>query len=574
MKVNKLSIFGGLMALASCVADDVDELSLADHVPVNLSVSAEDNDSLAVYTRYNNSVLTFDSGENIAVYVKPSTASSFTGYTYTTAGSGQSTTLNAPATQPYFPAGSGTSVTAYAYYPSNAGSSFQVSTDQTTETGYKASDLMCSSQTNISKSAGSGTLTMNHKMAQLKIVPAVASGSGLSIKGVTVNAYRSTTFTASSNSVSSPTTKADITTNTGTSYTLIPPQAINGVSIKIATGSGTATYTFSSSSSFESGKTYTINLTVGLQDVKATTTISNWNGTSAVTVNPTKVTNVCRMSLDNLPSNAVGWIIATDGYAYATATEAQKMSASPVAMIVYVGSDTGVARYTKGLAVSLKNLDVDRGSYKDTDFEWGPKIECDDIGYVSSTSSVFNSSTQKDGLAMTEKNYNWLVENNNNKPQNTPYMHARIYQANNPGSIYYVAKPGNTSDWFVPSIFQCVQMLRSFDPSLSDNSNFYVSCGTVYACYDYENVWHENDTREESGQAKRFPLAKSRLNAALTEANGDALYQMWLSNAADPQYNFISLNNNEKEYAWILYSDYMYACDRSESYYARGFLAF
>ena len=298
MKVNKLSIFGGLMALASCVADDVDELSLADHVPVNLSVSAEDNDSLAVYTRYNNSVLTFDSGENIAVYVKPSTASSFTGYTYTTAGSGQSTTLNAPATQPYFPAGSGTSVTAYAYYPSNAGSSFQVSTDQTTETGYKASDLMCSDNTTISKSTGSGTLTLKHKMAQLKITASAASG--LSITGVTVNAYRTTTFTASSNTVSGKSNKSDITTNTGTSYTLIPPQLISDVSIKVATNQGTATYTFSSSGSFESGKTYTIDLTVCLAAIGVTTTIPNWNGTSAVSV--TGVTDLSNCSISTLSS--------------------------------------------------------------------------------------------------------------------------------------------------------------------------------------------------------------------------------------------------------------------------------
>ena len=284
----------GIAGFSACTMDEMD--SGFDKVPVEFSVV---DSAAAQMTRATSSITTFNSGETVKVYVKPNGASSYTGYDYTTAAAGNAPSLTAPSTPPYFPAGSSTTVQAYAYYPSTAGTTFSVSTNQTSDANYKASDLMYASNRTITKGSTSGTaLAMSHKMAQLKLVVAAASGSGLTISNVKVNAKYQVSFTASSGAATVTGSATDITalTAAGTGYILIPPQAINGITVKVTASSQTATYTFTSTNSLEAGKSYTMNLTVGLNDVGVTTSISTWTGSGTVTVQPTET---------NAPSNAV-----------------------------------------------------------------------------------------------------------------------------------------------------------------------------------------------------------------------------------------------------------------------------
>ena len=300
MKLKNLILLCCSIGLASCVVDDADMAKGLE--PVTFSVA----DDQGAFTRATSSITTFTQNEKVKVFVKPDGASSYTGYDYTVATTSSSPSLTDPSTPPYFPAGNSTTVQAYAYYPSTAGTTFSVSTDQTANgsstgttdatRGYKGSDLMyCANKTITKGNSSSATLTMSHKMAQLKIVVSVASGSGLTLKSVKVNAKYQVSFTASTGNTSVTGSATDITGWTGsatsnTCYILIPPQAINGITVKIATGNSTAgeiaTYSFTNTESLLAGMSYTMNLTVGKQDVGVTTSISTWDPSGTLTMNP------------------------------------------------------------------------------------------------------------------------------------------------------------------------------------------------------------------------------------------------------------------------------------------------
>ena len=285
-------VLGFLLLLgSSCTEEIIAEQQTAggaasgDLVPVEFTVG-----DVANLTRATSSIVTFNANEQMKVYVKPNGQSSYTGYTYTTESSGHSDiALTAPATPPYFPAGQGTTVEAYAYYPANAGTSFSVQADQRTDANYKASDLMFAANRTITKGAndGSNSLLMNHLMAQLHLN---VTGQGVSINRVLVNCKRSVTFTPEGQTVVSTTGSAsDIVamTGSGEAYVLIPQQPVNTVTIKVETGSAndantTATFVFSVSSDFVAGKSYPLNLSVSATQVGITTSIADWDEMEAM----------------------------------------------------------------------------------------------------------------------------------------------------------------------------------------------------------------------------------------------------------------------------------------------------
>ena len=283
-----LMFFAAALLLAGCTADsqpegtDVPETAGGDRVPVNFSVS--DQVSL---TRAATNIVSFNNGEAIKVFVKPAGADSYTAYTYTTAAAGQSNvSLTAPTPPPYFPAGAGTTVEAYAYYPAVTSSAFSVAANQTADASYKASDLMFASNRTITKGSAEGTnLAMSHLMAQLHLN---ITGQGVTVNRVLVSAKRSVTFAVSAAGVPSTTLTADAAsdivaaTAAGHAYVCIPPQQINTVTVKVETGAEgdaatTATFSFTSTSDFVAGSSYTVNLTVSAAQLNTTVTLSDWD---------------------------------------------------------------------------------------------------------------------------------------------------------------------------------------------------------------------------------------------------------------------------------------------------------
>ncbi|MBQ4386840.1 MAG: fimbrillin family protein, partial [Prevotella sp.] len=254
----------------------------------------------------------------VKVCVSTDGGTTYTGYDFTAAATGQSVALNAPsgdAAKPYFPAGSSSTVKAYAYYPATAAdvegtpaltgtATFSVQDDQTSAAGYKASDLMTSigteSPDNVPQTitkgvAASSNLSMRHLMAQLKITAQAQTGSGLSIHKVVVSAKKSVTFTPA-NGTATTTSDANgditaLTTDGGTGYVLIPVQQISNVTVSIwtdATGTAdkTATFGFTSTNDFEAGESYSLDLTVTADQLGATTAITDWHGAGSVVIAP------------------------------------------------------------------------------------------------------------------------------------------------------------------------------------------------------------------------------------------------------------------------------------------------
>ena len=446
----------GIAALSACTMDEMD--SGFDKVPVEFSVV---DSAAAQMTRATSSITTFNSGETVKVYVKPNGASNYTGYDYTTAAAGNAPSLTAPSTPPYFPAGSSTTVQAYAYYPSTAGTTFSVSTNQTTDANYKASDLMYASNRTITKGSTTGTaLAMSHKMAQLKLVVAAASGSGLSISNVKVNAKYQVSFTASSGAATLTGSATDITalTAAGTGYILIPPQAINGITVKVTASSQTATYTFTSTNSLEAGKSYTMNLTVGLNDVGVTTSISTWTGSGTVTVNPTVETEVFPLSLAN--STHVGKVICSNGHIHNTVS-AVSCGGSAVAMIVYVGAagtaDNSSSTY-KGLAIALTDAPNGAMSWKGSG--GGTCV------YQSTTFSNHYGYADMKGIANT----NQMVNKTGNCSSHSSHNAARA--AKN-----YSNTVAGCSQWFLPSSGQWMRFFRNSKLNLTWSDWGYCSQG-------------------------------------------------------------------------------------------------
>lgn len=283
-------------------------------VPVRFSVSTANN---VDFTRALTSIVSFDAGEHINVRVKPMGAENYTPYDYVTAGSGQNNVaLTAPDPQPYFPAGINSTVDAYAYYPSTAlseSTTFTVKDNQSTDENYKASDLMMAENRTVVKITdpndshygdGSTVLNMKHMMAQLRIKAMPGKDSGLTLKGIQVEARKSVTFTPEDETVTETTgdigtvimcdhsllDDEGLTEHECEGYVLIPPQAIGDVKIKVITGSGSpkeiATYAFAADGNFEAGGSYSVNITVTAGQLGLMTAIANWNGMGSVVIAP------------------------------------------------------------------------------------------------------------------------------------------------------------------------------------------------------------------------------------------------------------------------------------------------
>ena len=291
----KLLTVVSLLFLAGCTEDTLDEGR--GQVPISLTATVE-CDSDAVYTRAGTGVLnSFANGDAIKVYfpsnVRVGSTTSASSTTYNHKGSSWS-----PATLPFFNAGA-SSCTVHAYYPSshtNSTSSFSVQQDQSGDANYKSSDLMYATAT-ITKSSPSGSLTFAHRMA--KIIVNATAGAGVStITDVRIiGGYRTINIstpqscalgTTLSNALS---TSSYITMYSGGSSgsascaAMIPPQSISGSFLQVVTNQGTATYSLASVKSFESGKSYQLNITVNAAAVGTTNSIPSWTGAGDVSVN-------------------------------------------------------------------------------------------------------------------------------------------------------------------------------------------------------------------------------------------------------------------------------------------------
>ena len=258
------------------------ESPVGNDIPVSLSYSAVGAIESKAAQDLNEG--TFESGESVRVRISNTGEGSWTDYTFTTGDAGA---MTPPSPGPYYPAGS-QNIDIVAYYPATAGTSFSVATDQTADADYKAGDLMFASVPNQAKQAAAVELTFTHKMAKLKVN--IMPGSGVnSITGLRIlNVKPTVSFNPATGEVGVAGGDAIAITMSNGGAAVIPAQTIDGGFLSIVTDKGTATYSVAGKE-FCAGHLYTINITVNLRAVGATTAITGWTSEGTVTVNP--VTN-------------------------------------------------------------------------------------------------------------------------------------------------------------------------------------------------------------------------------------------------------------------------------------------
>ena len=289
MKTKKLFFAAAaLMVLTACSSDNQSTEPIEERVPVTLAYSHLDVSETRAAQNLNEG--TFASGEDVTVRISNTGAGEWTDYDFTTGDAGA---MNPASTVPYYPVGA-QNIDIVAYYPATAGTSFTVAANQTTDEGYKASDLMSASVTNQAKQAEAVNLSFSHKMAKLCVN--VTAGSGVtSIISVSLpHIIRSVDFNPATGEVSSNNILSGNVYMSNNGAALIPPQTITGPLLSIITDKGVATYSVPNGKEFLAGHVYTLNLTVTLLSVGATNAITSWNTdggtiTDDINLNPISV---------------------------------------------------------------------------------------------------------------------------------------------------------------------------------------------------------------------------------------------------------------------------------------------
>ncbi len=281
-----LALMPVLGMLTACQADDAQQDE--GRVPITLS----DNTLTAVYTRaaadttLNKGYL--ESGQNVKVLVRNHGATDWSEYTYTAGANG---TMLLPDAPPYYPL-DGTHVDIVACHPSFSGNTFTVATDQASNAGYLASDLLMASIDNQEKTTSTVNLQFEHKMAKVIVNVFANTSTGVTaIQNVTlqnvkpsVSVYPKTgVVSAADGTPTAITVVKNNTSDNAAGAAVIPAQTISGNLLTIQTNLGIATYSVDSKE-FEAGKSYVLTISVNQAAVGTTTEINGWTATEGAVV--------------------------------------------------------------------------------------------------------------------------------------------------------------------------------------------------------------------------------------------------------------------------------------------------
>ena len=296
------------LLLAGCSADRADGGDGGDgDVPIYLTATITEGGGVAG-TRAGADLQTTQLASGVTFRAEFTGSDVSVGTTnYVTDGSG-GTSVASGSAMPYFKFG-GTSTTVNAYYPSSVNSattSFSVATDQSTDEGYLASDLMYAT-TDISKvfPVTTAALQFTHRMAKIQIN--ITMGSGITaISSVKIiggqptatltagTAMPTGTATGTAFSTSNPLVVFDGSTEAYTTVgtplacaALIPPQPIAaGAFLQVETNGGTATFSLAAEKTFATGQRYLYNIALTMATIGTTTTITDWTADgSALLIN-------------------------------------------------------------------------------------------------------------------------------------------------------------------------------------------------------------------------------------------------------------------------------------------------
>ena len=324
--------------LATSCTNEQDDAPPQGNVPIRLSASVNNMTVTRAATNIQNSQFDYvaaqgEPGEEgyvaavpelINVEVQDAGEGTYARGSYIFATTNTNGGLAPNATTPYFPS-TGHDVNIYAYYPSAFGTTsasntytwtgetptttFTVATDQSGAAGYKASDLMYGvpAANPVARTDNTIPLTFSHKLAKV-IVRIKGDGNGLATSSladatVSMKAMASAPVdqTATATSVAwAANTAVAIGMGTGTATTIetvdyyetaaiVVPQTIasgsaNVITITLADGAAyNYTYTYSGEGeasehplTLAAGKVHIFTLTLGLNSIRVSTTITQW----------------------------------------------------------------------------------------------------------------------------------------------------------------------------------------------------------------------------------------------------------------------------------------------------------
>lgn len=290
MDLNKfftgMASLAAAMTLTACSQDEADfqpsALTKGNVISLTSQVAATRAASDPQTTALNTS-------NKVGVYVSSSSSTLYNNVEHSVGDAG---TLTATTTMNY-PTEDGATVNIYAYAPYASSlelsndNAFSVSTDQSAESGYLASDLVYASKTGQASTSDAVSLTFAHKLSQLQIVIQNDANINLTNASVYVTGTKiATTFNPSTGTVGTASgdataIKAANISAAGTVYAIVVPQdiAANTELVKITTSDKTYIAKLTSDVTFAAGKAHSFTARIAPNEVELTlnaSSITEW----------------------------------------------------------------------------------------------------------------------------------------------------------------------------------------------------------------------------------------------------------------------------------------------------------
>lgn len=290
MDLNKfftgMASLAAAMALTACSQDEADiqpsaltqgnVISLTSQVAATRAASDPQTTALSTSNK-------------VGVYVSSSSSTLYNNVEHSVGDAGA---LTATTTMNY-PTEDGATVNIYAYAPYasslelSSDNAFSVSTDQSAESGYLASDLVYASKTGQASTSDAVSLTFAHKLSQLQIVIQNDANINLTNASVYVTGTKiATTFNPSTGTVGAASgdataIKAANISAAGTVYAIVVPQdiAANTELVKITTSDKTYIAKLTSAVTFAAGKAHSFTARIAPNEVELTlnaSSITEW----------------------------------------------------------------------------------------------------------------------------------------------------------------------------------------------------------------------------------------------------------------------------------------------------------
>ena len=365
-----------LTVLTACTSEDnTTETPKEPGIPITLSYTISDiTPETRAAQNLNEGYL--DAGVPVWVRITKYPDKVRANYIYTTAANG---VMIPPTPAPEYPTDEGSTIDINAWYPCSEETAlddlttpyldFTVKTDQTSEAGYKASDLIVGITGKVTASSDPLAVTFQHCMSKINVN--ITPGTGISeITAVRIlNVKPTCKANIAARSTQDATGESTSITMSNHGAALIPTQTISGDLLAIDTDKGTVTYTLANPKRFLWNNQYTLNLTVSdsntPQNIGTTNVITGWtdDGTAIVY---TLQQEEPALTVRNVTADHVGWLIAGDGSVYENYAAVTAAGKTPVALICYVGEPgtaDGNSLYNRGLAIALGDANGGEGMY-------------------------------------------------------------------------------------------------------------------------------------------------------------------------------------------------------------------